>query len=94
LNVSAPILDAADTIAPDVLSAAVAPSSQAPTQSAGSGSPDLGLMIEDDKAAGEYVYKTIDRRTGDVVSQWPTEQVLRLREASNYSPGKLVQQVA
>jgi flagellar protein FlaG len=51
---------------------------------------DLRLTIEEDKAAGTVVYKTIDWRTGEVVQQFPREQVLQLREAQNYTAGKLL----
>ncbi|MBS0410316.1 MAG: hypothetical protein JSR86_10410 [Proteobacteria bacterium] len=52
--------------------------------------PDLRLVIEEDKAAGSYVYKTIDIRTGHVVQQVPREEVLRLKDASGYEPGAVV----
>jgi flagellar protein FlaG len=51
---------------------------------------NLRLVIEDDKAAGSYVYKTINPVTGQVVSQIPREQLLQLREAPNYSPGSVI----
>ena len=51
---------------------------------------DLRLVIEDDQAVGSYVYKTIDRRTGQIVQQYPREQVLRLREASDYTAGTVI----
>jgi flagellar protein FlaG len=51
---------------------------------------DLRLVIEEDKAAGAVVYKTVDWRTGEVVQQLPREQVLRMREAQNYSAGQLI----
>ena len=40
-----------------------APASQS-SPGASQDSADLRLVIEDDKAAGSFVYKTIDRRTG------------------------------
>lgn len=50
--------------------------------------PEFRLVIEaDDK--GSFIYKTLDRRTGEVVNQFPREQVLRLKEAESYSPGKV-----
>ncbi|MGH6957603.1 MAG: hypothetical protein ACREEW_13140, partial [Caulobacteraceae bacterium] len=52
--------------------------------------PDLRLVIEDDKAAGSYVYVTIDSATGKVVSQIPREQLLRMREATDYKPGSVI----
>jgi flagellar protein FlaG len=51
---------------------------------------DLRLVIEDDKAAGSYVYKTIDPVTGKVISQIPREALLKMREASDYKPGTIV----
>ena len=51
---------------------------------------DLRLVIEEDKAAGAVVYKTVDWRTGEVVQQLPREQVLRLRESENYAAGQVL----
>jgi len=51
---------------------------------------DLRLVIEEDKAAGSYVYMTIDPRSGKVISQIPREEVLRMREDASYKPGALV----
>ncbi len=52
--------------------------------------PDLRLVIEDDKAAGSYVYLTIDPVTGKVISQIPREELLRMREAADYTPGSII----
>lgn len=51
--------------------------------------PDLRLVIEEGQA-GVFVYKTIDRRTGEVVLQLPREEVLRLREAEAYEAGSVI----
>jgi flagellar protein FlaG len=51
---------------------------------------DLRLVIEEDKQAGTFVYKTVDWRTGDVVQQLPREQVLLMRETQGYSAGQLL----
>ena len=51
---------------------------------------DFRLAIEDDKAAGTYVYKTVDRRTGEVVSQLPRQEIVRLRESMNYVAGAVI----
>lgn len=51
---------------------------------------DLRLVIEEDKATNSYVYKTVDRATGQVVQQLPREQVLQLREALDYEAGDVV----
>ncbi len=51
---------------------------------------DLRLVIEEDKATGTYIYKTIDRRTGDVIQQLPREQILKLRDQVAYEAGAVV----
>jgi|GEM_PF-5091574 len=48
---------------------------------------DLRLIIEEDEASGIIVYKTLDRRTGEIVRQLPREEVVRLRDAPSYTPG-------
>ena len=55
--------------------------------------PDLAemrLVIELDQGSGTYVYKTINRQTGEVVLQLPRDEVLRLRTESEYSAGSVV----
>ena len=49
---------------------------------------DLRLVIEEQ--AGTYVYKTVDRRTGDVVAQYPREDILKLREEVDYTAGAVI----
>jgi len=51
---------------------------------------NLRLVIEDDKAAGSFVYKIINRNTGEVVQQLPTEQMLKLRESDGYAAGAVI----
>jgi flagellar protein FlaG len=63
--------------------------SQAPAPQTGTDA-DLRLVIEDDKAAGSYVYVTINSVTGKVVSQIPREQLLKMREDPGYRPGSIV----
>ncbi len=68
-------------------------SAPATPKSAADDSPDpadLRLVIEDDLVAGSFVYKTVDRRTGKVVQQLPREQILALREASDYMAGAVI----
>jgi flagellar protein FlaG len=50
---------------------------------------DFRLVIEEDPDTGSFIYKTMDRRTGEVVNQFPREQVLRLKDAANYAPGRV-----
>ncbi|HEX3917922.1 MAG TPA: hypothetical protein VHW60_11340 [Caulobacteraceae bacterium] len=80
---------------PDVASAQPA---QPPAYGSGTGraptlsnqTADLRLVIEDDKAAGSYVYMTINSVTGEVVAQIPREQLLKMRESPDYTPGSVV----
>ncbi|MBS0332533.1 MAG: flagellar protein FlaG [Proteobacteria bacterium] len=51
---------------------------------------DMRLVIEEDKASNSYVYKTIDRLTGEVIQQLPRDQVLKLREQLEYEAGTVV----
>lgn len=51
--------------------------------------PDLRLVIEEGQA-GSFVYKTVDRRTGEVVLQLPREEVLRMRDAEAYVAGAVI----
>lgn len=50
---------------------------------------DLRLIIEED-ANGAFVYKTVDRRTGEVMVQLPREQLLRRREEADYQAGEVI----
>jgi len=52
------------------------------------------LIIEENDEAGAYVYKTVDRRTGEVISQIPREEVLKMKERPDYDVGDLVSTVA
>jgi flagellar protein FlaG len=51
---------------------------------------DLRLVIDIDEASGSYVYKTINRMTGEVVAQVPREDLLRMRDQSSYQAGQLI----
>jgi|SRR5580658_3767156 flagellar protein FlaG len=93
MSTTAPISATTPDVAPALPAPATTPASvgnsQAPsTQS--DAQADLRLVIEEDKAAGSYVYKTVDPVTGKVVSQLPREQLLKMREASDYQPGSIV----
>ena len=85
-------------ISSDVTPAPNAPASTPPANVGASQAPppqsdaqaDLRLVIEEDKAAGSYVYKTVDPITGKVISQMPREQLLKMREAVDYRPGRIV----
>jgi flagellar protein FlaG len=51
---------------------------------------DLRLVIEESGQAGLFIYKTIDRRTGEVILQLPREDILRLADGEAYKAGALI----
>jgi flagellar protein FlaG len=57
---------------------------------AGQEQADLRLIIEEDPASGTCVYKTIDRRTGEVILQLHREDVLKMREEAEYVAGVVI----
>ena len=65
-----------------------APARQAPLPS--QDHADLRLFIEKDEEAGIFVYRIIDRRTGELVQQFPREEVLRLKDDPGYGPGTVI----
>jgi uncharacterized FlaG/YvyC family protein len=44
------------------------------------GSSDVRLEITKLKHVTGYIYKLIDKQSGEVVRQWPTEQMIKMRE--------------
>jgi flagellar protein FlaG len=51
---------------------------------------DLRLVIDHDEASGLFIYKTVDRRTGDVVLQLPREEVVRMYASADYVAGAII----
>ena len=49
------------------------------------------LVIEMDQGSGSYVYKTVDRVTGEVLQQLPRAEVLRMRQIADYTAGAVIQ---
>lgn len=47
------------------------------------------LIIEGDPESG-YVYKSVDRLTGQVVSAYPRETVVRLQSEPGYAQGSVI----
>lgn len=73
------------------------PAPQRPAPSASTEAPapgpdlaDMRLVIEEDKASGSYVYKTVNRLTGEVIQQLPRDQVLKMRDQVDYVVGRVV----
>lgn len=48
------------------------------------------LVIEEGPRQGSFIYKTLDSTTGEVVRQFPREQVVRLAEAQKYNAGSVI----
>ncbi len=48
------------------------------------------LIIEEGPVHGTFVYKTLDSATGEVIRQFPREQVLKMAESGDYSAGGLI----
>jgi flagellar protein FlaG len=72
-------------------SAPAASASQADAQGPRNEVEDLRLVIEPDpNVGGGYVYKTIDRRTGDVVLELPRTKVASLPDEPGYVAGDVV----
>lgn len=51
------------------------------------------LIIEEGPGAG-FVYKTLDRVTGEVVSQYPRDEVLKLKQDPGYASGRVIDTTA
>lgn len=49
--------------------------------------PDLRLVIEEGPRRGSFIYKTVDRTTGETIKQYPREQLVKLSEDPNYVAG-------
>lgn len=52
------------------------------------------LVIEQGPQAGSFVYKTLDRETGEIVRQLPSEEVLKLRQRDDYGVGAVINTTA
>jgi flagellar protein FlaG len=50
------------------------------------------LRIEQDKKTGSYIYRAVDPETGEVISQYPSEEVVKLRDYLTEMAGLLVDQ--
>jgi flagellar protein FlaG len=47
------------------------------------------LQIEQDRETGTFIYRSIDSETGEILRQWPPEQLLKLREDLSELEGML-----
>ncbi len=49
--------------------------------------PYAKLAIERDERSGQSVFKHIDSRSGEVIAQWPREEMLRAADEAGVSTG-------
>ena len=47
------------------------------------------LQIEKDEETGTFIYRSVDPETGEILRQWPSEQLLKLREHLSEMEGML-----
>lgn len=62
----------------------------APPVTTGPDPVDMRLVIEEDQASGSFVYKTINRVTGEILQQYPRAEVLRLKQELRYAAGTVI----
>lgn len=51
--------------------------------------PDYRLVIEQGSRPGQFVYKTIDRATGETIRQLPREDLIKLADDPAYVAGQV-----
>lgn len=51
---------------------------------------NLRLTVDKDPDSGDWVYKAIDRYTGEVVRQLPRQEVLDLKSSKSYQAGAVI----
>ena len=52
--------------------------------------PNSKLQIVQDKITGTFIYRSLDPDTGEVITQWPSEKMLELRDYLKEMEGVLV----
>jgi len=52
--------------------------------------PVYRLVIEEGPTQGSFVYKTIDRITGEVIRQLPRERLIEMMVSEAYSSGSVI----
>jgi uncharacterized FlaG/YvyC family protein len=51
---------------------------------------DLRLTVDKDPETGEVVYKSINRLTGEIVSQMPNAEVMAMKRRESYGTGAII----
>lgn len=66
------------------------PAKSEPPVAKGPDPVEMRLVIEVDQASGSFVYKTINRLTGEVIQQLPRAEVLKLKDGGQYAAGTVI----
>ena len=85
----AAIAAAPDPITPVQIAAPPAQQRE-PVVATGPDPVDMRLVIEHDQVSGSFVYKTINRLTGEVLQQLPRAEVLRMHAELKYAAGAVI----
>jgi len=48
------------------------------------------LVIEQGARKGVFIYKVLDRETGEVVRQLPRDEVIRMKDQNGYAAGAVI----
>ncbi|CAN5395196.1 hypothetical protein BH10PSE2_BH10PSE2_30540 [soil metagenome] len=48
------------------------------------------LVIEEGPQQGTFIYKTLDSTTGEILRQFPRDQLVKLAQAANYNSGSVI----
>lgn len=52
--------------------------------------PQYRLVIEEGPTKGSFVYKTLDRETGEVIRQLPRERLIEMIVSDEYASGSVI----
>lgn len=52
--------------------------------------PQYRLVIEEGPTKGSFVYKTLDRETGEVIRQLPRERLIEMITSDEYASGSVI----
>jgi flagellar protein FlaG len=51
---------------------------------------DLRLTVDKDPDSGDWVYRSVNRYTGEIVRQFPRQEILDLKASKNYQAGTII----
>ncbi len=91
-NAKLSLVSPAPAVTPTVTSGDEAPVTQASSEV--EQAAHYRLVIEEGPTIGSFIYKTMDSTTGEIVRQFPREQVIRMAEAKKYDAGSVIDTTA